>query len=118
MPTVWLVLLTALGSGLQSQAALQIENAALRHQLAVLQRQARGRPQLRTIDPLFWTWLRRLWPGWRHVVVIVKPDTILRWYRQGCRLYWRWNSRPCGPGGHESREPSRRSSVGWRLSQP
>ncbi len=64
MRTVCLVLLTALGSGLQSQAALQIENAALRHQLAVLQRQARGRPQLRTIDWLFWAWLCHLWPGW------------------------------------------------------
>ncbi len=51
MRTVCLVLLTALGSGLQSQAALQMENAALWHQLAVLQRQARGRPQLQTIVP-------------------------------------------------------------------
>ena len=70
MRTVCLVLLTALGSGLQSQAALQIENAALRHQLAVLQRQARGRPQLRTIDRLFWAWLCRLWPGWRRAALL------------------------------------------------
>ena len=98
MRTVCLVLLTALGSGLQSQAALQIENAALRHQLAVLQRQARGRPQLRTIDRLFWAWLCRLWPGWRRALVIVKPDTVVRWHRQGFRLYWRWKSRRRGPG--------------------
>ena len=45
------------GSGLQSRAALQVENAALRHQLAVLQRRARGRPRLRSVDPLFWAWL-------------------------------------------------------------
>ncbi len=75
MRTVCLVLFTALGSGLQSQAALQIENAALRHQLAVLQRQARGRPQLRTIDRLFWAWLCRLWPGWRHAR---DPERIAR----------------------------------------
>ena len=98
MRTVCLVLLTALGSGLQSQAALQVENAALRHQLAVLQRQARGRPQLRTIDRLFWTWLCRLWPGWRRALVIVTPDTVVRWHRRGFRLYWRWKSRPRGPG--------------------
>ena len=49
MGTVCFVLFTALGSGLRSQAALQIENAALRHQLAVLQRQARGRPRLRPV---------------------------------------------------------------------
>ena len=75
---IYRVLVTADVAGLQSQAALQIENAALRHQLAVLQRQARRRPQLRTIDRLFWTWLCRLWPGWRHALVIVKPDTR-RW---------------------------------------
>ena len=98
MRTVCLVLLTALGSGLQSQAALQIENAALRHQLAVLQRQARGRPRLRPVDRLFWTWLCHLWPGWRRALVIVKPDTVLRWHRRGFRCYWRWKSRPRGPG--------------------
>ena len=79
MRTVCLVLLTALGSGLRSHAALQTANAALRHQLAVLQRQARGRPRLRPVDRLFWAWLSRLWPGWRHALVIVKPDTVLRW---------------------------------------
>ena len=98
MGTVCFVLFTALGSGLRSQAALQIENAALRHQLAVLQRQARGRPRLRPVDRLFWTWLCHLWPGWRHALVIVKPDTVLRWHRRGFRLYWRWKSRPRGPG--------------------
>ena len=98
MRTVCLVLLTALGSGLRSHAALQAENAAWRHQLAVLQRQARGRPRLRPVDRLFWTWLRRLWPGWRQALVIVKPDTVLRWHRYGFRLYWRWKSRPRGPG--------------------
>ena len=98
MRTVCLILLTAFGSGLRSQASLQTENAALRHQLAVLQRQARGRPRLRPGDRLFWAWLSRLWPGWRHALVIVKPDTVLRWHRRGFRLYWRWKSRSRGPG--------------------
>ena len=101
MRTVCLILLTALGSGLRSQASLHTENAALRHQLAVLQRQARGRPRLRPGDRLFWAWLCRLWPGWRHALVIVKPATVLRWHRYGFRLYWRWKSRPPGiPPGH------------------
>ena len=98
MRTVCLILLTALGSGLRSQASLHTENAALRDQLAVLQRQARGRPRLRPGDRLFWAWPCRLWPGWRHALVIVKPDTVLRWHRHGFRLYWRWKSRPRGPG--------------------
>ena len=53
MRTVCLVLFAALGSGLRSHAALLTENAALRHQLAVLERQARGRPRLRPVDRLF-----------------------------------------------------------------
>ena len=53
---------------------------------------------MRPVDRLFWTWLCHLWPGWRHALVIVKPDTVLRWHRRGFRLYWRWKSRPRGPG--------------------
>ncbi len=98
MRTVCLVLFAALGSGLRRHAALVTENAALRHQLAVLERQARGRPQLRPGDRLFWAWLSRLWPGWRDALVIVKPDTVLRWHRYGFRLYWRWKSRSRRPG--------------------
>ena len=111
MRTVCLVLLTALGSGLRRHAVLLTENAALRHQLAVLQRQARGRPRLRAGDRLFWAWLSRLWPGWRQALVIVKPDTVLRWHRRGFRLYWRWKSRSRGPGGPASRAPFKRSSA-------
>ena len=55
-------------------------------------------PRLRPVDRLFWTWLCHLWPGWRRALVIVKPDTVLRWHRQGFRCYWRWKSRPRGPG--------------------
>ena len=30
----------------------------------------------------------RFWPRWREVLVIVKPDTVIRWHRKGLRLYW------------------------------
>ena len=33
--------------------------------------------------------------GWRDALVNVKPDTFIRWHRQGFRLLWRWKSRPC-----------------------
>ena len=35
---------------------------------------------------------RSVW-GWRSVLVIVQPDTVVRWHRQGLRLYWRWKLR-------------------------
>jgi putative transposase len=73
-------------------AAISLENAALRSQLAVLQRSVR-RPKICRWDRLFWVWLSRLWPGWRSSLLIVQPATVLAWHRKGFRLYWRWKSR-------------------------
>jgi len=75
-----------------SRAALAAENLALRQQLAVLQRAAR-RPGLRRRDRVSWVWLSRIWRNWRSVVVIVRPETVVRWHRQGFRSYWGWRSR-------------------------
>jgi hypothetical protein len=77
---------------LQSRAALAAENLALRQQIAVLTRSAK-RPRLRRRDRIFWVWLSRLWPGWRSSLLVVQPETVLRWHRQGFRLYWGWKSR-------------------------
>jgi putative transposase len=77
---------------LGDRAALAAENLALRQQLAVLLVSAK-RPRLRKRDRLFWVWLSRLWSEWRSCLMIVKPETVIRWHRQGFRLYWRWKSR-------------------------
>lgn len=77
---------------IKSRASLAAENLALRQQLAVFKRSVK-RPQLRRRDRIFWAWLSRLWPGWNTVLVIVNPETVIRWHRQGFRLYWRWKSR-------------------------
>ena len=66
---------------------LAIENLALRQQLAVYKRMA-TRPKLRTTDRLFWVGLARVWAGWRQSLVIVTPDTVLRWQRRRFREYW------------------------------
>jgi len=68
------------------------ENLALRHQLAVLQRSVK-RPELRKRDRAFWVWLSRLWPDWRSALVVVQPATVVKWQRQGFKLYWRRKSR-------------------------
>ena len=75
-----------------SRATIAAENLALRQQLAVLLVSAK-RPRLRKRDRLFWVWLSWLWSGWRSCLMIVKPETVIRWHRQGFRLYWRWKSR-------------------------
>jgi putative transposase len=71
-----------------------LENLALRQQLAVYKRTI-PRPKLHTTDRLFWIGLARLWTGWRQVVIIVSPDTVLRWQRRRFREYWaRLSRRP------------------------
>jgi hypothetical protein len=75
---------------------LALENLALRQQLAVYKRTAR-RPPLRRVDRLFWVGLARLWAGWRRSLVIITPDTVLRWQRRRFREYWtKLSGRPTG----------------------
>jgi putative transposase len=66
---------------------LALENLALRQQLAVYKRRM-TRPRLRRTDRLFWVALARIWAGWRESLVIVTPDTVLRWQRRRFREYW------------------------------
>ena len=66
---------------------LALDNLALRQQLAVYKRIAK-RPKLRRSDRLFWVCLSRVWAGWRPALVIVAPDTVLRWQRRRFREYW------------------------------
>jgi transposase InsO family protein len=80
---------------LANRSALIAENLALRQQLAVLSRSAK-RPRLRQRDRIFWVWISKLWRGWRSALVIVHPDTVVRWHRRGFKLYWRWKSRNRG----------------------
>src|SRR5215218_9699222 len=45
-------------------------------------------------------WTSRSSPAgfdWRQALVIVQPATLIRWHRQGFRLFWRWTSRPGRP---------------------
>ncbi|HZI49142.1 MAG TPA: hypothetical protein VFD75_15200 [Pyrinomonadaceae bacterium] len=89
---------------LRRRAAMQAEIIALRHQLTVLQRnQKPRRPALNRGDRCLWVWLSRVWSGWRSAVLIVKPETVIGWHRQGFRWYWTWkirhgrSGRPCVP---------------------
>src|SRR5688572_11853631 len=66
---------------------LAFENLALRHQIAMYRRTVR-RPKLRAVDRLFWVGLARVWTDWKHSLVIVTPDTVLRWQRRRFRDYW------------------------------
>jgi hypothetical protein len=72
----------ALLSAFQPRASLVAENLVLRRQLATLRRTTR-RPRLRPIDRPFWVLLSRVWSRWVDVLVIVRPETVIAWYRRG-----------------------------------
>ena len=71
---------------------LVLENLALRQQLAVLTRR-HPRPRLGPLDKLFWVAARRFWSGWNKSLILVTPETVIRWHRTGFRLYWSLISR-------------------------
>ena len=85
-------LLHALAALFRSKSDLTLEILALRQQLAVL-KHGRPRPRLSAIDRMFWIALRRWWPGWRRALIVVQPETVIRWHRRGFRAFWRWRSR-------------------------
>lgn len=76
---------------------LALEFVALHQQLEVLKRSGK-RPELRPSDRLFWVLLSTLWPDWRSALVIVKPETVNRWRRQGFRLFQFRKPRSRKPG--------------------
>ena len=85
--------LLALFRSREEQAIVEL---ALRQQLTVYA-QGRPRPRLSPLDRAFWVALSRIWPRWKNALVIVRPETVVRWHRQGFRRYWKSISTP-GPG--------------------
>jgi putative transposase len=86
------ILLGTLRSAVLTHRELALENLALRQQLAVW-KVRQPRPQLTATDRIFWVVLSRLWKNWRSSLQVVRPETVVRWHRQGFRRYWTWKSR-------------------------
>src|ERR1700716_2918048 len=122
MITVLSAVVSLLSFRLRGRASLELELVALRHQVAVLRpqgalprRQPPARPKLFRADRLLWVWLYRIWPQALHIMVLVKPATVIQWHRKGFRLYWRWRSRSGHPGRpktpRETRDLIRKMSI-------
>ncbi|MFN2196909.1 MAG: integrase core domain-containing protein [Anaerolineales bacterium] len=84
-------------SSLKNRTELALENLALRQQLAILNRN-RPQPRLRKRDRLFWACLSAIWQKWRESLIVVKPETVVRWHRKGFALYWKCLSKRKGAG--------------------
>ena len=80
----------------RSREQQAIVELALRQQLAVYADRC-PRPRLSPIDRAFWVALSSFWPRWRSALIVVQPETVIRWHREGFRRYWRSISAP-GPG--------------------
>jgi len=78
-------------------SAVALENLALRQQLAVFKR-AVQRPPLRPRDRLFWVLLAHAWRSWRSALIVVQPETVVRWLRQWLRRRWTHRSTHGRPG--------------------
>ena len=76
----------------RTRRGLLLENLALRQQLAALKRR-HPRPRLAAFDKFFWVLARRFWSGWKQALLIVSPETVVRWHKSGFALYWRALSR-------------------------
>src|SRR5712692_5525413 len=87
----------ALALALRGHRELVLENLALRQQLTVMRRTT-NRPHLATCDRLFWIALGHIWRNWRTALILVQPDTVVRWHRDWLRHRWtrRSRSRPDG----------------------
>src|SRR5437588_8029403 len=88
--------LAVLASPFKSSIRLEAENAVLRHQVIVLRRKLKGRARLTNNDRWFFVQLYRWFPSILPVVMIIRPETLVRWHRAGFRRYWRWKSRRRG----------------------
>ena len=93
MSPVFIALFTLIASTFRTRVALQAEIAALRHQIAVLQRSAPRRLRLKQSDRFLWILYSSVWPEWRRWLRILKPDTVIRWHRSAFARYWTRKSR-------------------------
>src|ERR1700686_5233003 len=85
--TIWL-LVGAMLRSFRARRSLLLENLVLRQQRVALKRR-RPRPRLVVFDKIFWVLARRFWSGWKQAIIVVSPETVVRWHRLGFMLYWR-----------------------------
>ena len=94
----------------KSRAKLVAKNLCLRQQLIVLKRR-QIRPRLRDSDRRFWVLACQWFSGWRQSLLVVKPDTVVRWHRKGWKAYWRWRSSRPARTGRRKIEPELRELI-------
>jgi len=88
--TILNLLRTALGS-LKSRQQLMLEMLLLRQLIIVLQRTT-PKPKFRNSDRLLFAWLSQACQNWKNFIIIVKPETVIKWQKAGFKIFWKWKS--------------------------
>jgi len=85
-------LLTMISVLVSDRTRLAAENVALRQQITVLKRSVK-RARIEDSDRIFWILMKRILKDWKECLLIVKPETVIRWHRKGFAYYWNRKSR-------------------------
>jgi len=85
-------ILKALLGYFKSHEQLVQENLMLRQQVIILERTVK-KPKLRNSDRFLLAWISQTCLTWKNALIIVKPETVIKWHRAGFRLFWKWKSR-------------------------
>jgi putative transposase len=80
---------------LRSKTELVAENALLRQQLIVLKRSVK-QPKLTARDRWLMVLLSSKLAHWKQALLIIQPDTLLRWHRELFRWIWQHKSKHIG----------------------
>ena len=89
---------------------LALENIALRQQLVTFKKD-KPRPKITRFDRIFWVWVRCLWSKWKDALIVVKPETVVRWHRIGFRIYWKFISNCSKKRGREKVDKETRNLI-------
>jgi len=109
MLTLVQFLISLFASSARTRLSLQLEIAALRHQLSLYQHEQR-RPRITGADRLLWSIVARLWSDWRRALYFVQPRTVTLWQKRRFRDYWRRLSRT-DLGGRRQIAPELRQLI-------
>jgi len=91
----------------RSREELILENAFLRQQLIIVDRQVK-RPKPKPRERVLLVVLASRLKAWKHALLIVQPDTLIRWHRDLYRWLWKRKSKSTKKPG---RKPLLRSVV-------
>lgn len=107
---LFLTLARAIGTALFARGDLVFENLALRQQLAMLKRE-HPRPRATVLDRAFWVALSTIWRNWADALIVVKPETVVKWHREAFKHFWAFISRPKAERGRPRIERDVRATI-------